>query len=101
MTFLLKITYYALLVCSTLIGVFYLGATLLGFLEQTSNAKIRENTIMIVACAVALALLYKAYQTGHVQGHWGPGAGIVFGAMLAFIVIFLGGMLLFGKLHWQ
>lgn len=101
MTFLLKIIYYALLVLSTGIGVFYLGASLLGLVEQASNAKLRENTIMIIACAVTLALLYKAYQTGHLQGHWGAGIGIVLGAFVSFFVIFLGGMLLFGKIHWQ
>lgn len=101
MTFLLKITFYALFALSSIAGGFYLIASLLGLLQNISSAKTREDMMMIVACIVTLGILYKAYQTGHVQEHWGPAVGLVLGAIVAFIVIYLGGMLLFGKIHWQ
>ena len=101
MVFLLKIAYYAALGVSSLIAVFYLGATLLGLIDSTSTAKTREDVIMLIACCTALGLLYKAYQWGHQQALWGSGLAMVFGAILAFIVIFMGGMLMFGKIHWQ
>ena len=101
MVFLLKIAYYASISVSSLIAIFYLGATLLGLIDTVSSAKTREDVIMLVACITALGLLYKAYQIGHLQEQWGSGLALVFGAILAFIVIFVGGMFMFGKIHWQ
>ena len=101
MVFLLKIAYYASLSVTSLLAIFYLGATLLGFIDRISSAKTREDTIMLVACCVAIGLLYKAYQLGHLQNNWGSGLAVVFGAILAFIVIFVGGMFMFGTIRWQ
>lgn len=101
MVFLLKIAYYASLSASSLIAIFYLVATLLELIESISASKTRENIIMLVACCTALGLLYKAYQLGHLQGNWGFGLAFIFIAILVFIVIFVGGMFMFGKIHWQ
>ena len=101
MVFLLKIAYYASISISSLIAIFYLGATLLGLIETVSPAKTKEDTIMLVACCTALGILYKAYQLGHIQGNWGSGLTFVFVAILAFVVIFVGGMFMFGTIRWQ
>lgn len=101
MAFLLKIAYYASISVSSLIAIFYLVATLRELIDSISASKTRENIIMLVACCTALGLLYKAYQLGHVQGNWGLGLAFIFIAVLVFIVIFVGGMFMFGKIHWQ
>ena len=101
MDFLLKIVYYALLAITTLISVFYFGATLLGLIDPTHTGKRQDDFFMLAATAVSLGILYKAYLVGHEQGNWGTGIWLVLGAALSFLVIFLGGMLFFGKIHWQ
>lgn len=99
--FLLKILYYAGLCISTFITVFYFLATLYGFTQQVSANKHREDVIMLIATLVAMAFLFRAFQLGHQQNHWGAGIGMIAIAVVAFVVIFVGGMLLFGKIHWQ
>lgn len=101
MEFLLKIVYYALLAITTLLDVFYFGATILGLIDPSAVGKKQEDLFMLAATAVWLAILYKAYQAGHVQGNWGTGIWLVVGAIISVIVIYIGGMLVFGKVHWQ
>jgi hypothetical protein len=101
MEFLLKIVYYALLAITTLLDVFYFGATLLGLVDPTAVGKKQEDLFMLAATAVSLAILYKAYTAGHVQGNWGTGIWLVVGAIVSFIVIYVGGMLMFGNPRWQ
>jgi hypothetical protein len=101
MTFLLKIAYYALLAIITLIDVFYLGATLLGLVDPTATNKLQEDLFMLAATAVSMGLLYKAYQSGHVQENWTMGILWIVAAIVSFIVIYVGGTLVFGKPHWQ
>jgi len=101
MEFLLKIVYYALLAITTLLDVFYFCATLLGLIDPKSAGKKQEDLFMLAATAISMAILYKAYQMGHVQGYWGTGIWLVVEAIITFIVIYVGGMLMFGNPRWQ
>ncbi len=98
---MIKIAYYALLGICALVGLFYFFATLLDLPGRTGSAQIRENVIMLVASGTALGMLYWAFRVGHQHGQWLAGLAVVLAACLVFLVLFFGGMFLFGKIHWQ
>lgn len=98
---LVKIAYYAAQILVSLIALFYFLATLYGLTKPGPTNKPREAAVMLVANGTALGLLYWAYQLGHQQGQWAAGIGMVLAAVLAFVVLFFGGMFAFGKIHWQ
>ena len=98
---MIKIAYYVLLGIFTLVGLFYFFATLLDLPQQTGTSQIRESVIMLVASGTGLGMLFWAFRMGHQHSQWLAGLGMIGAAFLAFFILFIGGMLLFGKIHWQ
>lgn len=95
--FILKITFYGLLVIFTMIAFFLLFANLLGSSPYTP---MREKIITTTASVSALGVLYFAFRYGHLKENWTAGIGIEFLAVLVFLIIMIGGLLT-GKIHWQ
>ena len=99
MTFLLKIVYYGLMAATCLGTLFFFGSSLIGL--GNGSVKIGERLCMLVASLAAASILYYAYRIGHVQEAWGSGIAYVFAALVAFLVIYIGGIFAFVKVHWQ
>jgi hypothetical protein len=95
--FILKISFYGLLVIFTMIAVFLLFANLFGSSPYTP---VREKFLTTAASVSALGVLYFAFRYGHIKENWAAGIGIEFLAVFVFLVIMIGGLLT-GKIHWQ
>lgn len=98
---LVKLLYYAGLCFFSLAGGFYFLATLFHLIADMYPSKVRENVILLIALLVTLACLYVAFRFGHQNGQWGAGLGMVIASVVVFLVVFVGGMSLFGRIHWQ
>lgn len=95
--FILKISFYALLVVLTIIVLFLLIAGVFGGSPYTPA---RERILMASASVSALVILYFAFRYGHINANWAAGIGLEFLAVFIFLVIMIGGLLT-GKIHWQ
>lgn len=95
--FVLKTSFYGLLVIFTLIAVFLLFANLFGSSPYTPA---REKVLATISSVTALGILYVAFRYGHVKENWVAGIGLEFLAVFIFLLIMIVGLLT-GKIHWQ
>lgn len=94
----MKILYYILFGIFGLLGVYFVLTSLFGRFNLWDANPLHAKIVLVVAAAVAVRLLYWAYQSGEQQGRWGAGVGVILLAVIAFqAIMLLGAITLTGK----
>ncbi len=87
----MKILYYVLFGFFGLLGGWFVLSSLLGRFSLWNASQLYSKIVLCVAAVIAIVLLYRAYQSGEIEGRWGMGTLWVVAAVVAFQVILLVG----------
>lgn len=94
---MIKVLYYVLFGCISLLGLYYVGSSLFGRLSLWDAPQWLAKFMLLVATGAAAWLLRRAYQLGDVENRWWPGIGFILLALVSFQGILLLTAVLFGR----